>query len=405
MLKKRTRSNQKDQNMGHPMSDVVSESNSPSDALGQKQKTSSFFNVAGVFVGFSPKGSESDSVRSPTSPLDFRVFSNLGKPFRSNKSSNEGHQKSWDCSKVGLGILDCLDDETSQSGKVLRSSDSKNILFGPQMRIKSPNIRSGFNSFEAPKSLPKNPANFPCAQAKPSGVVFEIGEAPLESESFGKIQSYSLDSGTSWPKFANLTFRMANSSSGGFSVENSRDSVTLPSQFTRGSPKLSSSLGTKLNPAAVSTGSVTDFVGSLSSREIELSEDYTCVITHGPNPKTTHIFGDCILDGHNNEFAHISEKKEQELPLTLTPAVDCSEDPVPYPSDDFLSFCYSCKKKLEGEDIYMYRGEKAFCSWSCRSEEILIEEAIEKTNNDSSMTSLQTNSCEELFETSMFVGT
>ncbi|KAK2989015.1 hypothetical protein RJ640_014205 [Escallonia rubra] len=157
-------------------------------------------------------------------------------------------------------------------------------------------------------------------------------------------------------------------------------------------------MGTKLNPAAVSIGSVTDFVGSLSSREIELSEDYTCVITQGPNPKTTHIFGDCILEGHSNEFAHISEKKEQELPLTLTPAVDCSVDPAPYPYD-FLSFCYSCKKKLEGGDIYMYRGEKAFCSGTCRSGEILIEEAIEKTNNGSSMKSLQTNSWDERFET------
>ncbi|KAK3031403.1 hypothetical protein RJ639_037401 [Escallonia herrerae] len=209
-----------------------------------------------------------------------------------------------------------------------------------------------------------------------------------------KIQSYSLDSGTSRPKFANLTCRMAHSSSGGFSVENGRHSVTLPSQFTVGSPKLSRSLGTKLNPAAVSIGPVTDFVGSLSSREVELSEDYTCVITQGPNPKTTHIFGDCILEGHSNEFAHISEKKEQELPLTLTPAVDCSEDPAPCPSDDFLSFCYSCKKKLGGGDIYMYRGEKAFCSWSCRSKEILIEEAIEKTSNDSYKKSLRTNSCE-----------
>ncbi|CAH8378871.1 unnamed protein product [Eruca vesicaria subsp. sativa] len=34
---------------------------------------------------------------------------------------------------------------------------------------------------------------------------------------------------------------------------------------------------------------------SLSGREIALSEDYTCIISHGPNPKTTHIFGDCIL--------------------------------------------------------------------------------------------------------------
>lgn len=33
----------------------------------------------------------------------------------------------------------------------------------------------------------------------------------------------------------------------------------------------------------------------LSLREMESSEDYTCVITHGPNPKTTHIFDNCIV--------------------------------------------------------------------------------------------------------------
>ncbi|XP_059299238.1 FCS-Like Zinc finger 8-like [Lycium ferocissimum] len=34
----------------------------------------------------------------------------------------------------------------------------------------------------------------------------------------------------------------------------------------------------------------------LSLREMESSEDYTCVITHGPNPKTTHIFDNCVVD-------------------------------------------------------------------------------------------------------------
>ncbi|XP_019241813.1 PREDICTED: protein MARD1-like [Nicotiana attenuata] len=33
----------------------------------------------------------------------------------------------------------------------------------------------------------------------------------------------------------------------------------------------------------------------LSLREMESSEDYTCVITHGPNPKTTHIFDNCVV--------------------------------------------------------------------------------------------------------------
>ncbi|XP_059298030.1 uncharacterized protein LOC132050676 [Lycium ferocissimum] len=30
--------------------------------------------------------------------------------------------------------------------------------------------------------------------------------------------------------------------------------------------------------------------------EMESSEDYTCVTTHGPNPRTTHIFDNCIVE-------------------------------------------------------------------------------------------------------------
>lgn len=147
MLRKRSRSFQKDQHMGHPtMADAVSELYFQSDVMGQKHKGNSFFSVPGLFVGLNYKGlSDSDSVRSPTSPLDFRVFSNLGSPFRSPRSSQDGQHKSWDCSKVGLSIIDSLDDGGKLSGKVLRSSESKTILFGPQMRIKTPNSPSHIN--------------------------------------------------------------------------------------------------------------------------------------------------------------------------------------------------------------------------------------------------------------------
>ena len=71
--------------------------------------------------------------------------------------------------------------------------------------------------------------------------------------------------------------------------------------------------------------------------DMELSEDYTCVISHGPNPKTTHIFDNCIVEscGGNGVVALRKEK--------------CS-------ADGFLSFCYGCKKNLsQGKDIFMYR--------------------------------------------------
>lgn len=72
----------------------------------------------------------------------------------------------------------------------------------------------------------------------------------------------------------------------------------------------------------------------LSASEIELSEDYTCVISHGPNPKTTRIFDNCIIES----YCSLSDKSNNSAP------------------ENFLSFCYTCKKNLEQKnDIYIYR--------------------------------------------------
>ncbi|KAL9262261.1 FCS-Like Zinc finger 14-like protein [Drosera capensis] len=45
---------------------------------------------------------------------------------------------------------------------------------------------------------------------------------------------------------------------------------------------------------------------------------------------------------------------------------------------DFLSSCYLCRKSLHGKDIFMYRGEKAFCSGECRQRQIAMDEWNEK---------------------------
>lgn len=395
MLRKRTRSHQKDQLLGHPVSDV-SDSQYHPDVSAQKHKPNSFFNLPGVFVGLSQKASELESINSPTSPLDFRLFSPLGNPFRSPRSSQESHQKSWGCSKVGLSIIDSLDE--TKSGKVLRSSDSKNILFGTQMGIKIPNVRSRFESFEAPNSLPNNYAIFPSKHVvKPSklrngtsSVLFEIGEPSLEDESFGKFRSCSLDNGYSGSHLSNLRTKL---SSGKFCSGDGMSSMSIPHSFIAGDQNLNSSSSTELASIGVPIGTRNSFIGSLSASEIELSEDYTCVRTHGPNARTTHIYSDCILECHDNELVDMSKNGNKEIALSAPdsgPAI-----PVTYPSNNFLSFCFSCKKTLEGEDIYMYRGE-TFCSWSCRAEEILVQEKLEQENSSK-------NNSEELSETSMLL--
>lgn len=96
--------------------------------------------------------------------------------------------------------------------------------------------------------------------------------------------------------------------------------------------------------------------GRLSVSEIERLADYTCVISRGPNPTATHIFGSSVVD----KYCLPSEVKKHAL---LGP-------------DNFLSSCHTCKKSIEqNADIYIYRGEKAFCSNECRFEQILRDEA------------------------------
>ena len=362
MLRKRTRSIQKDQHQTgrQPISDSGSESFFQSD-VGNNLKNNSFYSIPGLHVGLSPKGlTDCDSVRSPTSPLDFRLFSSLGNSLRSTKSSQDGQQRSWGTSnKVGLSIIDSLDDDMKFSGKVLRSSESKSILFGPRLRIKSPSGQANTNSFESPKSLPKNYPIFPHSKTKSplqkgsSDVLFEIGDSPLEPDSFGKIRSCSLDSCRTLSNVSGLNnFKSPNSPSGNFCLESK---VSYPPQFIGGSPKSNQLSGTKLSTIPGSIGSGNEFIGSLSASEIELSEDYTCVISHGPNPKTTHIYGDCILEAHSNDLSNSGKTKDNKE-IGLPESIKSSGISVPYPSDGFLSFCYYCNKKLEEDkDIYIYR--------------------------------------------------
>lgn len=45
----------------------------------------------------------------------------------------------------------------------------------------------------------------------------------------------------------------------------------------------------------------------------------------------------------------------------------------------FLQACFLCKRRLGPDtDIYMYRGDAAFCSAECRHEQIVIDERKEK---------------------------
>ncbi|XAR51097.1 hypothetical protein NMG60_11005633 [Bertholletia excelsa] len=110
-------------------------------------------------------------------------------------------------------------------------------------------------------------------------------------------------------------------------------------------------------------------------------EDYTFVTRHEPNKaSTTRVYcegveyGKAGLDRRGNFYR--------------APVFDISparfSDAGDVPTADFLSSCHLCHKKLLGKDIYMYRGEKAFCSTECRYRQIVMDERKEQCSSEAS---------------------
>ncbi|KAG6515344.1 FCS-Like Zinc finger 13-like [Zingiber officinale] len=103
---------------------------------------------------------------------------------------------------------------------------------------------------------------------------------------------------------------------------------------------------------------------SKKDESAELSESYTCVISHlGANRVKKRVY---FGDGDGILFV--------ESPWPPPPA--STEDP-PFVVAEFLRCCFLCKQQLGGTDVYMYRG-KAFCSEECRYQQMLAEELGEK---------------------------
>ncbi|XP_024975473.1 protein MARD1-like isoform X2 [Cynara cardunculus var. scolymus] len=141
--------------------------------------------------------------------------------------------------------------------------------------------------------------------------------------------------------------------------------IQIPSSTlsSTGSPESPGDYGIKTRNSQFSGtptgfGSPRAFTGPLSLSEMELSEEYTRVISHGPNPRTTHIYDNCVVESCCGVIGSPEFKK-----------------PGPKsPCESFLSLCHACNKNLgEGSDIFMYRGEKAFCSEECRCQEMVLD--------------------------------
>ncbi|XVE70734.1 hypothetical protein DITRI_Ditri10aG0094700 [Diplodiscus trichospermus] len=134
------------------------------------------------------------------------------------------------------------------------------------------------------------------------------------------------------------------------------------------------------NAVVVNPGKNCDiFRARYEDLEMESLEDYTYVTSHGPGKSSsTKVYYD---RGDERRMSSTRHDTNGFGVVKETPAARFMED-VTYPTSDFLSSCHLCRKKLHGKDIYMYRGEKAFCSSECRSTQIMIDERKERCRSE-----------------------
>ncbi|KAL8492565.1 hypothetical protein ACS0TY_023956 [Phlomoides rotata] len=105
--------------------------------------------------------------------------------------------------------------------------------------------------------------------------------------------------------------------------------------------------------------------------EMEMDEEYTIVTCHGPNKScTTRVYSG------RTPFRIQSSNRGGGGVFHISPMGHAEAGGIPEP--DFLSSCNLCLKNLHGKDIYMYRGEKAFCSAECRYRQMVADERKEK---------------------------
>ncbi|KAL5541545.1 hypothetical protein UlMin_009255 [Ulmus minor] len=282
----------------------------PSPTEKFRRPISSLFSSPRLFTGLASKSlSETDFVMSPTSILDSK--SGLRNPFWSDLNSPRNFE-----------------------------SETKRHCWE---KLDSKGIGIGLAIVDAEKSDPK--------PTKPESRMVLFG-------SHLKIQIPPLPQPPS-------VLEESPKSPGDFGIKTRNSQLGFSSSCLSRSPARKSSSGLPESPRV--------FAGALSATEMELSEDYTCVITHGPNPRTTHIFDNCIVESCCGVVGFSSSRKDYGFP----------SDRSSLSSENFLSFCYSCKKSLsQGKDIYMYRGEKAFCSSECRNQEMMLDEGIDKQESD-----------------------
>lgn len=276
---------------------MVSDPTPDASEAGRPRGGAALFTVPRLFVGFAPKRApDGESSRSPTSPLDPKALL-----LRSPRSP-----RTWDAEPAaGRGLVDAL------------AGDNKNCLLSPRLRLKSYASLPKDCGSGGGQSQPELGKTMSCPAPDAAGM-----SVPSSRFFFGDLKS--------GPEPTRCDAAHRN--------DKRQHSFDLGKLAAPGSLPASIAAGTRR------------CIGSVSASEIEQSEDYTRIIARGPNPKTTHIFGDCILEPLPvDEAAMVVREGAAESYLVVKRPEEAAA------CEDFLSSCFTCKKKLEGNDIYIYR--------------------------------------------------
>uniref|UniRef100_A0A6N2KFN4 FLZ-type domain-containing protein n=1 Tax=Salix viminalis TaxID=40686 RepID=A0A6N2KFN4_SALVM len=116
----------------------------------------------------------------------------------------------------------------------------------------------------------------------------------------------------------------------------------------------------------------------------EDDESYTCVISHvGNNVIKKSVYYDDKVCVDSVSWLDVgSGQLYAASPPVMMPMDVAAAERREFWSENFLSSCNLCKKLLEGLDIFMYRGENAFCSPECRNKHIRTEDFKEKSGSE-----------------------
>lgn len=88
------------------------------------------------------------------------------------------------------------------------------------------------------------------------------------------------------------------------------------------------------------------------------------------------VMRDDDFDDFDVDEDHVTGMQESIFCAASPFSACCS---LEYPTRDFLSVCFFCKCNLShGKDVYMYKGDKAFCSSECRYQQIVVDEFKER---------------------------